>query len=957
MSLHKKKAKLAQVTEDEVVDEKANETFIIYGTLLPEVDSTSSEDKGKFQPIWKQEVRDENGLRRFHGAFKGGWSAGYYNTVGSKEGWIPSTFVSSRSNRSAKKESLPQDFMDDEDLEELGQNQKLVTTEEFDLLGSTEREKAQKQALAASFNENRSGFSAISERLIEDLVVPSKEPVGVRLLKKMGWRQGQGIGPHSAIIKFDHKDNTYGLGFDPYKNAPEFASKVKSNSKVEQSHLQTANSLPMKGGIGVGALEEEDDEDIYDTTSIREYRTLLIDEDEEAIFVGKRQDKKPQTFVSSKKKSSSMQLCYDGSEPLTGFVLAQRPLPLNKWQVFTPPEIPTGFVPIHYFDTPGPAETQNTSSMPSNTHQKVTTLAIVADQRAAKLGENPIQAPARSVFDFVSRRDKERLDNLIGAYVEVKTEDVQHAKFVIPKVEKDVATAALKGFIPFGDNLSKQTRYKQFLEYQAGLSQVELRLPEDYTADEFSKELDDFAKAARIFRPMSSMIASRFASASPSSIIQEFKQPEGGLRAPSGKKSFQEVSTTATTTSTTVFEDSRSAAEAAAKMNMFGALTRTRAEFYPNRLLCKRFNIANPHPEHKGDSSTGKTQKGQQQPLSKEKVDEIMQERSTQSFVNNTNNGSSATSTQTITQSESLQEKDPEESKPDSENKETVAINYVRPSMDIFKAIFESESDSESEQEETSKKKVPPNLVSHPIDAPKPDESISVQVASNVAVSSSSPIIKQEKSETSFRPMFIPKSDRANDRTLVSSTSSPFKSSESVQKDHVSTAGPLSFLDDIPQTESNHKRSSLRDESKTTDVKEKKTISSPVKETKPTIENIANDSTRNHEELRISRQHISKKQKRDDSDDEYTRRRHKNHKKSTSSKQRSSASKKHKKQEDSNSDHSQTSSSESSSNEVVRRRHKNKTKRHKKEYSSSKKKSKKHSGPKPHRPRAMDYWD
>lgn len=32
------------------------------------------------------QVRDEQGRRRFHGAFTGGYSAGYFNTVGSKEG-------------------------------------------------------------------------------------------------------------------------------------------------------------------------------------------------------------------------------------------------------------------------------------------------------------------------------------------------------------------------------------------------------------------------------------------------------------------------------------------------------------------------------------------------------------------------------------------------------------------------------------------------------------------------------------------------------------------------------------------------------------------------------------------------------------------------------------------------------------------------------------------------------
>ena len=36
--------------------------------------------------IQDQIVTDEQGRRRFHGAFTGGFSAGYYNTVGSKEG-------------------------------------------------------------------------------------------------------------------------------------------------------------------------------------------------------------------------------------------------------------------------------------------------------------------------------------------------------------------------------------------------------------------------------------------------------------------------------------------------------------------------------------------------------------------------------------------------------------------------------------------------------------------------------------------------------------------------------------------------------------------------------------------------------------------------------------------------------------------------------------------------------
>jgi hypothetical protein len=35
------------------------------------------------------QVKDDKGRRRLHGAFTGGFSAGYFNTVGSKEGSSP----------------------------------------------------------------------------------------------------------------------------------------------------------------------------------------------------------------------------------------------------------------------------------------------------------------------------------------------------------------------------------------------------------------------------------------------------------------------------------------------------------------------------------------------------------------------------------------------------------------------------------------------------------------------------------------------------------------------------------------------------------------------------------------------------------------------------------------------------------------------------------------------------
>ena len=57
-----------------------------------------------------QEVTDAEGRRRFHGAFTGGYSAGYYNTVGSLEGWNPSAYNSSREERTKQRWAPPSDL-------------------------------------------------------------------------------------------------------------------------------------------------------------------------------------------------------------------------------------------------------------------------------------------------------------------------------------------------------------------------------------------------------------------------------------------------------------------------------------------------------------------------------------------------------------------------------------------------------------------------------------------------------------------------------------------------------------------------------------------------------------------------------------------------------------------------------------------------------------------------------
>jgi len=92
---------------------------------------------------------------------------------------------------------------------------------------------------------------------------------------------------------------------------------------------------------------------------------------------------------------------------------------------------------------------------------------------------------------------------------------------------------------------------------------------------DWDSELSEFVRAAEVFKPMSRLMATRFTS---STFLQ-------------GSESGDE-----TTLISKPAEKPEDPAVAAAKINMYGPMTRSTMEFYPTRLLCKRFNVKDPHP-------------------------------------------------------------------------------------------------------------------------------------------------------------------------------------------------------------------------------------------------------------------------------------------------------------------------------------------------------------------------
>ncbi|XP_044466395.1 G patch domain-containing protein TGH isoform X2 [Mangifera indica] len=388
------------------------EDYVFFGTPIEREEEITSRRKksqaeasGHLRTLvpWKQEVRDEEGRRRFHGAFTGGFSAGYYNTAGSKEGWTPQTFTSSRKNRAEVKQQSILNFLDDDERAEL-EGKSLGTSSQFDTFGFTAAEFARKQAE----KEQLQRPSAIPGPVPDELVVPATESIGVKLLLKMGWRRGRSIKDSHADSLYDArrearkallafscddakthfpdsepvessresflehpvnddvqssqstpvyvlnpKQDLHGLGYDPFKHAPEFREKKRSRLSKEPGYRKTSlmkDSLfgfkcKAAPGFGIGALEEYDaeDEDVY--TSDYNFEDTYVQEDEEP---------------SEPSKDSRKKLVGRDQDVLPGFTVASKSD--FKLERFDSPVVPKDFVPHHKFS--GPLETDSQLLVP-----------------------------------------------------------------------------------------------------------------------------------------------------------------------------------------------------------------------------------------------------------------------------------------------------------------------------------------------------------------------------------------------------------------------------------------------------------------------------------------------------------------------------------------------------------------------------------------------------------------
>ncbi|XP_006887901.1 PREDICTED: G patch domain-containing protein 1 [Elephantulus edwardii] len=623
-----------------------DEDLVSYGRGLEPLEE--GERPKKPVPLHDQTVRDEKGrYKRFHGAFSGGFSAGYFNTVGSKEGWTPSTFVSSRQNRADKSVLGPEDFMDEEDLSEFGIAPKaIVTTDDFASKTKDRiREKARQLAAATA--------PIPGATLLDDLIAPAKLSIGFELLRKMGWKEGQGVGPRvkrrprrqnpdPAVkiygcalppgnsegsededddylpenvtfapkdvtpVDFTPKDNVHGLayrGLDPQQalfgglgehfNLFSVGSERASNLLGDVGPSK-GRKLGMSGqAFGVGALEEEDD-DIYATETLSKYDTVLKDEEPGDGLYGWTA---PKQYKSQ--KESEKDLRYVG-KILDGFSLASKSLSSKK--IYPPPELPRDYRPVHYFRPIVAATSENAhllQVLSESSGKAVCDLGtpsrhqLNASKRGDLLGETPIPGSATSVLEFLSQKDKERIKEVKQA-TDLKAAQLkagslaQHAPHSRPQASSpDLRHSSWHLALSERAANTRASNFKPFAkdpEKQKRYETFLVNMKQGHK-DALERCLDPNMTEWERGRERDEFArASQLYVSSHSTLSSRFTHAKE-------EDDSDQVEVPRDQ------ENDVNDKQTAVKMKMFGKLTRDKFEWHPDKLLCKRFNVPDPYPD------------------------------------------------------------------------------------------------------------------------------------------------------------------------------------------------------------------------------------------------------------------------------------------------------------------------------------------------------------------------
>ena len=214
-----------------------------------------------FRPVYtkNRRTKGKNGKNvRFHGAFTGGFSAGFFNTVGSKDGWKPSEDLGGEEGESdinrqsaentgtvvGKKRPLQmkvEDYMDEQDGDEWGGATSL--SKAFVSNGTSNKGRE----LLKVLGWRDRGYDSTDHGGITFAYVPVKHDDGgeedIHIIKsKRLKRIAIEFTSQSSRTLPPPKIDTYGMGYDPWKNAPEFKAHRERRRQLAEERARSATS-------------------------------------------------------------------------------------------------------------------------------------------------------------------------------------------------------------------------------------------------------------------------------------------------------------------------------------------------------------------------------------------------------------------------------------------------------------------------------------------------------------------------------------------------------------------------------------------------------------------------------------------------------------------------------------------------------------------------------------------
>ncbi|VDL18452.1 unnamed protein product [Hymenolepis diminuta] len=591
-----------------------DQNFVVFGEPFDEDDDENSRflhPKSKPQ-AYEQRVLNERGRpMRFHGAFTGGFSAGYFNTVGSKEGFKPQSFTSSRRNRTQNAvqfQGKPEDFMDEEDFGDFGIAPRHYRT----------RREYDDRHIFDTLSESLGGKSVIpsANDILKRMLIPAGTSLADRLLRRMGWKLEDIVGfiaedeAERTAASLSPKANTFGLGYSGLD--PEIAFGRRPPTSTQDPQAESVSSLqrrekeshvgfnpstgPIRQGIrgqafGVGALHSED-ADIYAQDSLATYDfSIAPDEEDVDDEMAELEAARHGRFSDFRRKSKPSNSTLDGWTPPTlpkislsgveehdktdeieGFV---RPMNSGVCLVLANPE---------FFVIPKPVH------LPSGYNAVFHPQCLGGDGVEETGQEEPLipeVSTAPLLKPFVSNSAKQaRFD----AYQLLVRQGLSHEEAYercssgtldltseTRVFEARVFATLVKNLIPPSQEPSKTSLPPQPSQTPT--------IPPHKTSTELKQERDNRPLTAGILdsekqRLVANLLKSRFRSAGEMDITQELTAAQEEER----RKDLESLDMT----------DPR---DNAAANETYGVLTRRTLTWHPASLLCKRFNVPNPYPD------------------------------------------------------------------------------------------------------------------------------------------------------------------------------------------------------------------------------------------------------------------------------------------------------------------------------------------------------------------------